>query len=588
VKRLVTAFIALVFAVMILVSASSTIGTVKAANSQEYSIKRVDHTLNVMYDGNIFMTEKIRIEGKANDSTAVLDSFLIGFPYKYGQHLLRATAYNSSASFKVNLNVPLEDRLGFYAVEVTFPPQSLSVRNGTEHMFTVGFLLSNDLLRKQDIQNTSRYTLDFPEFPSFTKDVSFCNVSVVVPEASTHVGGSVAGFAYTRENLPAFTYSPANVAFSLIGYKISIVDVRELKREVTINEFGEIVGSDTFVMTNKGQNQLFFIELLLPMNASNVEGADQFGRRSIKAKLVDAKTSRFNVTFSAPLGLGNSTTFTLKYTLLSTVYRTTQTNTADSFNITFPIFQNLNYYVGQESTVFVLPEGARIQNFERSSNAAIYGLSRGVFQETLTVSKQDVMPLDHFNVRFQYAYNSMWLAFRPTIWMITLALIGCAVALVWRRPKETAYVPASTATARMRPEYLRGVSDAYEEKLKIVLELSSLEGKVQKGKIPRRRYKVQKKTLETRLSTLSRTLSEYKEKLRVSGGHYSELMLQLEVAESEIKEADSSLRDIEVRYNQGELSLEAYRKRQDDYRRRKENAEAAVNGILLRFREETR
>jgi hypothetical protein len=76
--------------------------------------------------------------------------------------------------------------------------------------------------------------------------------------------------------------------------------------------------------------------------------------------------------------------------------------------------------------------------------------------------------------------------------------------------------------------------------------------------------------------------------MRAAGGHYSELMLQLEVAESEIKEVDNALRNDAIRHNQGELSLEAFKKRQDDYRRRKEKAEATINGILLRFREETR
>jgi chromosome segregation ATPase len=120
------------------------------------------------------------------------------------------------------------------------------------------------------------------------------------------------------------------------------------------------------------------------------------------------------------------------------------------------------------------------------------------------------------------------------------------------------------------------------------MELDALESKVEKGRIPRRRYKVQKETLRTRLNTLSRTLDEYKEKMRTAGGHYSELMLQLEVAESEIKEVDNALRNDGIRHNQGELSLEAFKKRQDDYRRRKEKVEATINGILLRFREETR
>ena len=111
---------------------------------------------------------------------------------------------------------------------------------------------------------------------------------------------------------------------------------------------------------------------------------------------------------------------------------------------------------------------------------------------------------------------------------------------------------------------------------------------MQKGRIPRRKYKVQKKTLETRLNTLSRSFDEFREKMRVAGGHYAELMLQSEVAESELAEVAANIKNAESLHNRGELSLEAYRKRLEDYQRRKEKADTAISGILLRLREEIR
>jgi chromosome segregation ATPase len=144
------------------------------------------------------------------------------------------------------------------------------------------------------------------------------------------------------------------------------------------------------------------------------------------------------------------------------------------------------------------------------------------------------------------------------------------------------------AAVKLRPEYLKSFVDAYEEKKKIVLEMESLEMRVQKGRIPRRRYKVRKKTLETRLSTLSRTLAEFKERIRAAGSQYAGLMVQLEVAEAEINEVGTNIKNTEALHNRGELSFEAYRNRLADYQRRKENAETAINGIILRLREETR
>ncbi|MEM3054978.1 MAG: GDP-mannose 4,6-dehydratase, partial [Candidatus Bathyarchaeia archaeon] len=115
---------------------------------------------------------------------------------------------------------------------------------------------------------------------------------------------------------------------------------------------------------------------------------------------------------------------------------------------------------------------------------------------------------------------------------------------------------------------------------------AAVEAGVRKGRIPRRRYKVQKKTLETRLNTLTRNIDDLKQKLWAAGGRYADLMRQLEVAEAEINEVEADIRSIEMRHRRGELSLEAYRKLLGDYERRKGNAETKINGILVRLREE--
>lgn len=586
-KKVALTSIILACSIIIAVSSSLIIRPVNAANSQEYSVERVNHTVKVLYNGYLFVNDTIRIVGKAAVDTATVENFRLGFPHKYGQHVLRTMAFSGSTSFEVASDVPLDDRMGFYTVEITFP-QPLSVTNGTVHVFTVGFVLSNSLLQRQDTSNVTSYILDFPAYPGLTKPASSCNGLIVLPSDATFLSGSVAGFTYNQTNLPAFNYSQASATFSMSGGKLQLVDIPDMKREVAVNEFGGISGSDTYRMTNRMQTELSLVQVLLPLNASGVQAEDQFGRTKIGIVLTDARTSRYNVTFESALTGGNSTLFTLKYSLPSEVYRTKQSDVADSFALVFPLFHDLDYYIERASTTFELPEGARLQSFEKTSNTSTYSLTRSVFQETLTVVKQNVISLDHFDVKLSYMYNPIWLAFRPALWVWALAIVGSVIAVVWKRPKAPVEMVVPTVAVRMRPESLKEFSDGYEEKLKIILGLNALETKVEKGKIPRRRYKVQKETLRTRLSTLSHTLDEYKEKMRAAGGHYSELMLQLEVAESEIKEVDNALRNDAIRHNQGELSLEAFKKRQDDYRRRKEKAEATINGILLRFREETR
>jgi DNA repair exonuclease SbcCD ATPase subunit len=141
---------------------------------------------------------------------------------------------------------------------------------------------------------------------------------------------------------------------------------------------------------------------------------------------------------------------------------------------------------------------------------------------------------------------------------------------------------------RIQPEFVKSFVDEYEEKRKTMLDLESLESKMQKGKIPRRRYKVQKKILETKLNSLSRSVDESKQRMRASRGQYADLLGTLEVAETEINEVEGNIKSIEARHGRGDLSLESYRKLLGDYQRRREKADTTIDGILLRLREESR
>jgi hypothetical protein len=227
-------------------------------------------------------------------------------------------------------------------------------------------------------------------------------------------------------------------------------------------------------------------------------------------------------------------------------------------------------------------------SFEDTLNADTRSISRNVFQETATLTKQRVIPLDASTVEILYNYNPLWLSFRPTMWIWALSIIGAAVVVVWKRPKAPSQVILPKVVVKLTPEYLRSFVDAYEEKMKITSEINSIETRVRKGKIPRRRYKVLRKTLEARLDTLSRDFEESKAKMRAAGGKYSELMRQLEISEAQISEADTNVESIEARHARGEVTLETYRKLLSDYQRRKEEAETTIKGILLRLREEIR
>jgi hypothetical protein len=573
VKNTASLLTVLTIAMVVLVSISLSARAVKA--DSEYSIEHVFHTVTIMYNGYVFINDTLRV----NITEQVPTDFLIGFPDRYGQSVLKCFAFAGSDDFAVSLNVPLSGRMGFYGVRVEFPL-------GAPQTFTVAFVLSSSLVA-QDPQNASMYTLDFPAYPSFVKKADLCDVSVVAPGGASFEGGTVSGFTYSQQDLQELTYAPASLDFLMPeNTSIPVAEVTKLDRTIALNGFGGIDGVDTYDVTNNGLTAIGSFDVFLPPNASDPEAVDQFGRKMTGSSLSDVNTNQYNVAFNLEVGSGESGKFYVSYSLPGSFL--TQ-ESSDSFSLRLLLFEYENYYVDQVSVTVVLPEGASVKTAENNFTSETHSLDKGVYQEIVSLAQNGVVVLNKVGLNVSYDYNPLWTSFRPTMWVWAVAVVGTViVAVAGQRPKGPSRVPISPAALKLGPEYFRSFVDAYEEKKKIDLELDSLEARAEKGRIPRRRYKVMRRTLEARLSTVSRSLTGYKEKMRAAGGQYSGFMLQLEVAEAEISEVKTNIKNAEALHNRGELSLEAYRNRLADYQRKKERAETTINGILLRLREEVR
>jgi len=145
----------------------------------------------------------------------------------------------------------------------------------------------------------------------------------------------------------------------------------------------------------------------------------------------------------------------------------------------------------------------------------------------------------------------------------------------------------STAVTGIRADDLKSFVGNYDEKRRLLKEVESLEAAARKGKIPRRQYKVRKMTIDGRLNSLSRELVALRDKLRMGGSRYAELLRQLEVAETELQSAEAEIDRAEVRYRRGDLSPQAYHNVLETAYRRRDRAQTTTDGVLLRLREET-
>jgi hypothetical protein len=512
--------------------------------------------------------------------------FLIGFPSKYGAYVIKGVAYDEDNNvYPLSLGVQLSET-GFYGAKVTFTEEAPQV-------FTILFVFSNSLLSQESAGTV--FDLDFPAYPSLTKAVAQCNVDLIFPDTPatlqiTKDDGEISTTNFFKSNLPVFTYSPAVATFSIPGGSLRILTIKELNRQITIGPVGDTLASDNYRITNESPSTLGSLVIGLPRDASNIVIKDEFGRTLTTRTLSSSDNTRFvNVTLTSSINSGTSTLMTAEYTLPSV------SSTSPYFTFNFDLFPDFDYYVEAAKVTFIPPEGARFITPESSEIDFSASLIRETFQETLSISREGVSRIDSdFTsedvLQVTYDYSPLWLSFRPTVWMWTLAVIGCVAVAVWKRPRTSAPTRIATTEASMSvsSEQVRAFTEAYDEKSRIASELKNLEKRAQKGKIPRRRYKVQKRTSEVRLSNIAKNIAELKRVFRSAGGNYANLVRQLDVAEAELVEVEANTRNIEVRHRKGALPLGAYKKSLADYQRRKEKAEATINGILLRLREETR
>ena len=567
----------LVFAVLL--PFTINIETVAAQNNG-YGIQNVDHQIEVMYSGNVVIRETITVTGQATSG------FLMGFPYKYGSYILKGIAFDSTGSLPMSVGVQLGNRSGFYGFEITLSQQS-------PHTFTVIFLLSNDLLST----TSSGYSLDFPAYPTFTRDAVRCNVTLSLPAGATEVSitkpdGNVNATNIIKDNLSGFTYSPAAATFSLPDGYIQQMDVKYLNRVISIFPAGEIRASDSFRIVNKSTKTAATIQLDLPSDASDIVGKDEFGRTlRVNVAAKNGPITPANLTMQSSIGIGQSATVKVEYSLPNT-----SSDQASRFAFNLDLFPVSNYFVEEASVQIIPPEGAHLVTPPLSELDSSISLVRELFQENLEIKRASVSYVDHdvpeesAALQVAYDYNPLWISFRPTTWVWALSIVGSVIFAVWRRPKTATQkrIVVPRLSAGLSPDNVRAFTEAYEERRNITHELRVLHARAQKGKIPRNYYKTQRKTLEKRLDGLSKNINQLKDTFRHAGGNYGQLIRQLDNAENDLNRARTSIRSAETKHRTGELPIEEYKKALADYQRQKEKIEQRINGILLRLREEIR
>ena len=601
-KRTYAILLIMAFSLLVILPAALPSGSVSAQTSG-YTIDKVDHQVQIMYSGHVVILDTIHVSGQ------VTDGFMIGLPYKYSADLLKGIAYDDTHLYKLNLGVQLGETSGLYGATVDF-------NGNTPSVFTVAFVLSNQLITEQA---SGVDTLDFPAYPSLAKNVGTCNVTITFPSAPSTItvtkdDGIINNAVYTKTNLPAYTYAPASASFQVPSGTLQLTTISSLNRQITIDPTGTVNVADSYRITSNSTTTLKAFVVSLPFDASNVVLKDTFGKALATDLAYSATGNIFlaNATLDAFLTSGQSTTLTAQYTLTSAKIQGSNYVLSD-----FKLFPNFAYYVNKATITFTPPEGATITSPQATSLDADSTLTRQTYQDILTVTKESLSYVDYLapqqnSIQLSFDYNPVWVSFRPTFWALILATVGCIAFFFVQRhqPKEETYADKTERLTKLETETttsttqtkgveqkldhnvsadaIRDFIDAYEDKKQLNAEIKSMDAKAQKGKIPRRQYKVQRSAIETRLQVIDRNIQRTKENFKGTTGGYADLVKQLDLAETDLGEAEENIKTLESRLNKGEISLEVYKRSIGDDQKQRDKAESAINGILLRLREKIR
>lgn len=529
----------------------------------------VERRINLISGGYLMINDTFLLTPyNFSDSIPSLSSFIVGLPKNYSNNLVY---YSAGADGEKLAVTPVENADNFIWLNISFPKPIELVGNAT-YNFTMSYVFSGLIIRKSG----NLFHVDFPLYPSLTSSAEHCNVTVMLP---------VAASSYPREILLNKTENPtvlynftsplashANIS-SWVEFSTStfeLFELKEMRREIMIDPWGKITVTDFYQLTS--MVNVYRITFILPKGASDISIYDAYGKYEQNQILVNkGNYTEVDLTTRDLLRESGNVKFAVSYTLPLWEY-VTRSGWQDytlNINITKPkmgIIRKPETWIVKKIKVSVsLPEGAT---------------PRGeVEKEWLNVTK-----LQNLDFSLKYQYNILWAAFKPTLWAgLAMGLIILIFSLIKLEGKTEVY-----AATVVSPETIRKFIELLEERNRIVSEIESLDQQSRRRKISRRHYRLQRRTLEERLSIIQRDFSNIKREIESFGVRYADMMKRFETANVDIETMNRNIADVESRYQRGEISAEARKKLLDEYGRKRENAESIIDEILIRLKEELR
>lgn len=549
-------------------SAEKVFGSVNDLPNFSVSIERKIEVLNggyIMVNDTFFLTTNLQLPS----------FYLVGLAKNYSKNLVYLSARDAYGFLQIEISEE-EDSFKWFKI-------FLRTEGRRPYNFTLTTVFSDLVRRKSGYV----FRAEFPLYPVLRDRCDFCNVTLILPPEATalpngfprevfiNVTSDFRLFNNLTRSLPAYMDFPSWVEF--LDATFSILRILELRRDISIDGWGKIYVTDLYDVEMINVNSF---SVILPPGSTGISVYDiyeKYPNTNILIKEVETYGVFVNVLLSDKLKNHERTRIAVVYLLpyWGCINREGWQRYTLSINITRPhawILQRLIISI-------LLPEGASIIRGDYLPQAEYEKVS--FFQERVTFKYHNLTLYEDFPILVvKYQYSPLWVAFRPTILVMTLmGLVGIIIVFTKLSSK-------GTPTATFSSEVLRAFIQAYEEMERVSLKLESLQEEYLRGRIPKRRYQSMRRMFEEELHMARRKIMDLKSKIETFGGRYVGMIEQLEKASLEIDFLRRRIEEADFKLRRGEISIEEHHGLIEEYRRRIEKARASIEEVILRLKEE--
>lgn len=530
----------------------------------------VFHVIHVRDGGLVVVTDNMTI---TNNGENPVSEITIGFHSDFRDQLEYIKASDDKGnSLNILTDVSVTDP-EIFAVNVKLDEPVII---GDVKNVTVTYIFIKLISFKERDYNTT-----FPMYPSLDLEARSCHSKIILPVEATFEESSWTENETSYDNKivsPLLPYSK-DVGFVTFSGDVFIYEIDKSVREIAITSLNNIRITDSFNIKNIGRKVITKLKLELPGDAEQITAHDSLGDLTISEDL-NSETGRTQteVTLRYPLRglpIKDAFEFKLEYELPTSPYIKQQ----DWSTYTL----NLKTDTGTETITseyiarVILPEGAeQITSFGNETQIGI--------QQTISKRIRNVAPFDVIDFTVEYSYIVLWAALHPLLLIGLLSIsFGGTYYLLRGRRKIT---PLSISTLNL--ESLSSFIENCEERTALWVELETIEERARRRGMRRREYRQRRRTIEKRLKLTDDRIKALKNKIKGIGPRYSNLIKEIEAAETDLKTFEENKRLVVEQLRSGKISKSAYEQLLKTYQDGINRSQTSIDIVLAELRRDLR